>query len=214
MPPAPREQPHELRDAAFKHSITATHQLAALESENMKLRESLSSETVPTPASPAATPRTDRFALEKMFQASAGVLTEDDAIEQLLNFARTLERENADLQMRLARKAEQAADLESQCANLRRDLEQADSVCDAALRSLPSATAAISAPVEEGAIWNEAIEAAAKQIEPGYQRGCDCEFCDCGNRGDAQRVATWDSDTIGAAMIRKLKRHDMKREQS
>lgn len=54
-------------------------------------------------ASPAATPRTDLFALEKMYQASAGVLAEDEAILQLLDFARTLERENADLRRQLAK---------------------------------------------------------------------------------------------------------------
>lgn len=43
------------------------------------------------------TPKTDHFSLEKMYQASAGVLAEDDAVSQLLDFARTLERQNAKL---------------------------------------------------------------------------------------------------------------------
>lgn len=49
-------------------------------------------------------------------------------------------------------------------------------------------------------------ELAAKAVEPERPRPCDCEpwSCTCGNYGDAQSVAAWDSDAAAARIIRAL----------
>lgn len=66
---------------------------------------------------------------------------------------------------------------------------------------LDRARHALSSAVDRDSV----LEEAAKAIEPGYPRGCDCEWCDCGNSGDAHRVAQWDADTMSAGLIRALK---------
>ena len=45
-------------------------------------------------------------------------------------------------------------------------------------------------------------EACAKVADPKSSRGCDCERCDCGNSGNAERAAQWDAETAIAAAIR------------
>lgn len=72
-------------------------------------------------------------------------------------------------------------------------------LCDTALYAV--------APVPEGGDRDAIIEECAKAIEPRNGRGCDCERCDCGNSGDANRVAQWDADMASARTIRALKRH-------
>ena len=47
-------------------------------------------------------------------------------------------------------------------------------------------------------------EAAAKAVDPGCKRPCECDVCYCGNIGDAQSVAIWDSETENAKRIRSL----------
>jgi hypothetical protein len=42
----------------------------------------------------------------------------------------------------------------------------------------------------------------AKVADPKSSRGCDCERCDCGNSGNAERAAQWDAETAIAAAIR------------
>lgn len=48
----------------------------------------------------------------------------------------------------------------------------------------------------------EAMEYAAKIVEPKYARPCDCDQCDCLNTDEAERVARWDEATASAAAIR------------
>lgn len=48
------------------------------------------------------------------------------------------------------------------------------------------------------------IEECAKLVEPKQPRPCDCERCDCGNRGDMEAVASWDTDAYNAKAIRAL----------
>jgi hypothetical protein len=48
------------------------------------------------------------------------------------------------------------------------------------------------------------IEECAKIAEPKGPRPCDCERCHCGNYGDAEAVAGWDSDMATAKQIRAL----------
>jgi hypothetical protein len=48
------------------------------------------------------------------------------------------------------------------------------------------------------------IEECAKVVEPKGPRPCDCERCDCGNRGDMEAVASWDTDAYNAKAIRAL----------
>lgn len=52
----------------------------------------------------------------------------------------------------------------------------------------------------------DTIEACAKLIEPKGPRPCDCEpgRCYCHNFGDAEAVASWDTDAANAALIRNL----------
>jgi len=52
---------------------------------------------------------------------------------------------------------------------------------------------------------NEGLEKAAKCIAPLEPRPCDCERCTCGNIGDAEAVAFWDSSKLDADAIRALK---------
>ena len=42
----------------------------------------------------------------------------------------------------------------------------------------------------------------AKVADPKSSRGCDCERCDCGNSGNAERAAQGDAETAIAAAIR------------
>lgn len=48
------------------------------------------------------------------------------------------------------------------------------------------------------------IEECAKLVEPKLPRPCDCERCYCGNRGDMEAVASWDTDAYNAKAIRAL----------
>jgi hypothetical protein len=50
----------------------------------------------------------------------------------------------------------------------------------------------------------EIIERCAKVVEPKGPRPCDCDRCYCGNIGDAEAVAAWDSDNFNANAIRAL----------
>ncbi|NBC30324.1 MAG: hypothetical protein GVY29_10080 [Spirochaetes bacterium] len=51
----------------------------------------------------------------------------------------------------------------------------------------------------------EALEAAARAVEPEDERPCDCSSCDCGDYGDAAAVAAWDEADANAHTIRALK---------
>jgi hypothetical protein len=51
----------------------------------------------------------------------------------------------------------------------------------------------------------DALEQAALRIQPTGKRPCDCDVCDCGNRGDTEAVAAWDEATSNAGAIRALK---------
>lgn len=51
---------------------------------------------------------------------------------------------------------------------------------------------------------NDALEAAAVEIDNKRPRPCDCETCYCGNQGDMQSVAMWDEADANAKRIRAL----------
>jgi hypothetical protein len=52
----------------------------------------------------------------------------------------------------------------------------------------------------------DTIEACAKLIEPKTPRPCDCEplHCYCRNQGDADAVASWDTDAQNAKTLREF----------
>ena len=55
---------------------------------------------------------------------------------------------------------------------------------------------------EEGA--RDMRERAAKAVGPSGERPCDCDYCRCGNSGDAASVTMWDADALSAKVVRAL----------
>ena len=59
-------------------------------------------------------------------------------------------------------------------------------------------------PLIRDQVRKQALEDAAKLVEPKQPRPCDCETCYCANRDDAATVVAWDADTATAATIREM----------